>query len=164
MTEKTTQTAYFAGGCFWGVEYHFQKLTGVINTQVGYMGGRKKNPSYDDVNKGDTGHAEALSITFDSEKISFEKLAKHFFEIHDSTQKDKQGPDIGKQYRSMIFYTDEKQKEIARDLIKQLKTLGYKVVTKLEKADRFWLAEDYHQQYFSKNNQLPYCHKYTKIF
>jgi peptide methionine sulfoxide reductase msrA/msrB len=161
---KNTQKAYFAGGCFWGVEYHFKKLPGVISTKVGYMGGSVENPTYEEVSGHGTGHAEAMEVVFDPKKTSFEELAKYFFEIHDPTQINRQGPDIGEQYRSVIFYVDEEQKEISQKLINILKEKGYKVVTELEKAGTFWEAEDYHQQYYSKNGHTPYCHIYTKRF
>ena len=161
---KNTQTAYFAGGCFWGVEYHFKKLPGVISTKVGYMGGSVENPTYEEVSSHGTGHAEAMEVVFDTKKTSFEELAKYFFEIHDPTQVNRQGPDIGEQYRSVIFYVDEEQKNISQKLINILKEKGYKVVTELEKADTFWEAEDYHQKYYAKNGHTPYCHIYTKRF
>ncbi len=158
------EKAYFAGGCFWGMEYHFQKVDGVIGTTVGYMGGETESPSYEQVSSHKSGHAETLEVVFDSEKVSFEELAKLFFEIHDPTQVGGQGPDIGDQYRSEIFYVSEKQKEIAAKLIAMLKKKGYNVVTKLSQAEKFWPAEDYHQDYYKKNGQSPYCHIYTKRF
>lgn len=161
---KNTQKAYFAGGCFWGVEYHFQKLPGVISTKVGYMGGNVENPTYEEVSGHGTGHAESMEVIFDPEKTSFEELAKYFFEIHDPTQINRQGPDIGEQYRSVIFYVDEEQKKISQKLINILKEKGYKVVTELEKAGTFWGAEEYHQKYYAKNGHTPYCHIYTKRF
>jgi peptide methionine sulfoxide reductase msrA/msrB len=161
---KNIEKAYFAGGCFWGVEYHFQKLTGVISTKVGYMGGSVDQPTYEQVCAHRTGHAEALKIVFDTKKISFEELVKHFFEIHDPTQINRQGPDLGDQYRSVIFYTDQRQKDTAQKLIDILKEKGYKIVTELKEADTFWEAEEYHQKYYSKKNAMPYCHVYTKRF
>ena len=158
------QKAYFAGGCFWGVEYHFQKLEGVISTKVGYMGGSVENPTYDQVSAHGTGHAEAIEVTFDPKKTSFERMAKHFFEIHDPSQVNRQGPDTGEQYRSVIFYTDQEQKNTAQKLIDILEQKGFKIVTQLEKASKFWKAEKYHQKYYEKQNSLPYCHVYTKKF
>lgn len=155
---------YFAGGCFWGVEYHFQNLPGIISTKVGYMGGNTDNPTYEQVCNLDTGHAETLEIIFDTSKTSFEDLAKLFFEIHDPTQVNRQGPDIGNQYRSEIFYTNETQKNIAQKLTNILKEKGYKVATKLTEAKTFWEAENYHQKYYFKKNEKPYCHIYTKKF
>jgi peptide methionine sulfoxide reductase msrA/msrB len=163
-TENKTDTAIFAGGCFWGVEYYFQKETGVISTEVGYIGGHTMNPTYKEVCAHNTGHAEVARIIFDPEKTSFEKLARLFFEIHDPTQVDRQGPDVGDQYRSEIFYLNQEQKEITEKLIKLLKDKGLKVATKLNKATTFWKAEDYHQQYYEHKGSKPYCHAYTKRF
>jgi len=158
------QKAYFAGGCFWGVEYYFLKLAGVVSTRVGYMGGHTDNPTYEEVCSHKTGHAETLEITFDPAKVSYESLAKLFFEIHDPTQRDRQGPDIGDQYRSAVFYTDEAQKQTAEKLIEILKQKGFDVVTEVSKAGPFWTAENYHQQYYAKNGQSPYCHFRQKRF
>lgn len=156
--------AYFAGGCFWGVEYHFEKIDGVISAKSGYMGGGKDDPSYQEVCTGNTGHAEVVEITYDPQKVDFEKLAILFFEIHDPTQLDGQGPDIGEQYRSEIFYTDENQKKVSEKLIKLLIGKGYDVVTGLSKADKFWVAEEYHQDYYERKGSKPYCHFYKKKF
>lgn len=160
MIEK----AYFAGGCFWGVEYHFQNLTGVISTRVGFMGGDMESPSYEEVCEKGTGHAEAVEITYDPEQISYEFLAKLFFEIHDPTQLNRQGPDVGDQYRSEVFYTSDEQKQIVEKLIKILEEKGLKVATKLTPAGTFWKAEDYHQKYYQKNGHEPYCHIRVKRF
>ncbi len=159
-----TEKAYFAGGCFWGVEYFFQKEKGVISTRVGYMGGHLKNPTYEDVCEGNTGHAETMEIVFDPAQTNYETLARLFFEIHDPTQVDRQGPDIGHQYRSEIFYVNDEQKQIAEKLIQILKDKGYQVSTKVTKADTFWVAENYHQSYYQKTGHHPYCHGYTKRF
>jgi peptide methionine sulfoxide reductase msrA/msrB len=159
-----TEKAYFAGGCFWGTEHLFKTLNGVISTRVGYMGGHKANPSYQDVCNGDTGHAEAVEVEYDSEKTDFEKVARFFFEIHDPTQIDRQGPDIGQQYRSVVFFVDDNQMRIAEKLIKILSDKGYKVATKLVKADTFWEAEAYHQDYYDVTGKAPYCHFYQKRF
>ncbi|MGD2085741.1 MAG: bifunctional methionine sulfoxide reductase B/A protein [Candidatus Aminicenantes bacterium] len=161
---EKTQRAIFASGCFWGTEYHFQKARGVLQTTVGYTGGTTEKPTYKEVCSGTTGHAEAVEVIFDPEKISYEELAKLFFETHDPTQVNRQGPDIGEQYRSEIFYLDDQQKETAQKLIEQLKAKGYKVATQLTKASAFWNAEDYHQDYYMKKNGTPYCHVYTKRF
>ena len=158
MTNKNIEKAYFAGGCFWGVEHLLQNQEGVISTTVGYMGGKTDHPNYEDVCYLNTGHAETVEVTFYPTQTSFETLAKNFFEIHDPTQLNRQGPDIGDQYRSEIFYVDERQKEIAEKLIAQLKENGYEVVTKLSEAGSFWKAEEYHQKYYTKNGQEPYCH------
>ena len=159
-----TEKAIFAAGCFWGVEYHLKKATGVISTQVGYTGGTKDNPTYKEVCSGTTGHLEAIEVTFDVSKTSFEALCKLFFEIHDFTQTNGQGPDIGEQYLSAIFYLDEKQKETAEKVIKILEDKGYKVATELRTATTFWRAEEYHQEYYTKKNSNPYCHVYKNIF
>ena len=158
------ETAYFAGGCFWGIEYHMKNVPGVLNTQVGYMGGKTKSPNYNEICSGETGHAEAVKVSFNPELVSFEKLCKLFFEIHDPTTINRQGPDIGTQYRSEIFYTNEIQKEISENLIKILKNKGYSVVTRLSEYKYFYIAEDYHQDYYNKSGSLPYCHFYRKKF
>lgn len=158
------EKAYFAGGCFWGVEYYFAKQKGVLETRVGYTGGHVSNPSYEQVCSKNTGHAEVLEVSFDPEQTNFKNLCKLFFEIHDPTQLNRQGPDIGEQYRSEIFFTNENQKQIAQDLIDILKNKGYNVVTKLSPFQVFWNAEEYHQLYYEKTGKTPYCHKYTKRF
>lgn len=162
--KENIQKAYFAGGCFWGVEYYFQNVDGVVSTTVGYMGGHTSNPTYEDVCGHTTGHAETMKIVFDSLKISYEELAKLFFEIHDPTQKNRQGPDIGNQYRSAIFYIDDEQKQTAEKLIKQLIANGFAVATEVTKAGIFWPAEDYHQKYYANNGHEPYCHFKVKRF
>lgn len=159
-----TETAYFAGGCFWGVEHLMKKQNGVISTTVGYIGGVKENPTYEEVCTGKTGHAEVLEIIFNPEIISFEELAKLFFEIHDFSQVNRQGPDIGTQYRSGVFFTNDKQKNVIEKLIVILKEKGYKVATEINKANKFWKAEDYHQDYYDVTGKQPYCHTYKKSF
>lgn len=159
-----TETAYFAGGCFWGVEHLMKKQNGVISTTVGYIGGVKENPTYEEVCTGKTGHAEVLEIIFNPEIISFEELAKLFFEIHDFSQVNRQGPDIGTQYRSGVFFTNDEQKNVIKKLIVILKEKGYKVATEINKANKFWKAEDYHQDYYDVTGKQPYCHTYKKIF
>ncbi|MEP0827625.1 MAG: bifunctional methionine sulfoxide reductase B/A protein [bacterium] len=162
--EVTTQKAYFAGGCFWGTEYLLQNFEGVISTRVGYMGGKTRNPTYKEVCYENTGHAEAVEVVFDPTKTDYEKLARYFFEIHDPTQLNRQGPDIGDQYRSAVFYVDETQKQIAEKLIKILIDKGYKVVTEVTKAGEFYEAEKYHQDYYNYTGKEPYCHFYQKRF
>ncbi|ABL65487.1 peptide methionine sulfoxide reductase [Chlorobium phaeobacteroides DSM 266] len=159
-----TQKAVFAGGCFWGVEYHFSKTKGVLSVTSGYTGGSIENPSYKQVCSGRTGHAEAVEIAFDPRVVSYEALAKLFFEIHDPTQLNRQGPDMGTQYRSAVFYSDEEQKKTAEKLIGELKEKGYNVVTTIEPAGTFWNAEEYHQDYYRKTGHQPYCHIYQKRF
>lgn len=160
----TTEIALFAGGCFWGVEYRLAKLNGVIHVESGYTGGQMENPTYEDVCSHKTGHAEAVRVTFDPTKVSFETLAKLFFEIHDPTQINGQGPDIGNQYRSEVFYTTPTQKQVTEKLIGLLRLKGYDVVTKVTPATHFWPAEGYHQDYYTRKGTLPYCHSYTKRF
>ena len=162
--KQKLETAIFAGGCFWGVEYLFQKVEGVMDISVGYIGGDKREPSYKEVCNGTTGHAEAIQIIFDPDVVSYEELTKLFFEIHDFTQVDRQGPDIGEQYRSAVFYTDDEQKEIVKKVIKKLINMNYEVATALVKATKLWYAEEYHQDYYSKTEGNPYCHIYRKIF
>lgn len=157
-------TAIVAGGCFWGVEYFLQKMPGVISTTVGYTGGKKGKPTYEEVCSHTTGHAEAVEVVFDPSRVTYEAVLKAFFELHDFTQVNRQGPDIGEQYRSEIFYRNERQKETAEGLIRILKEKGYKVATRLTKAGPFWSAEEYHQDYYDHKGSLPYCHKPKKIF
>lgn len=158
------EIAYFAGGCFWGVEHMLQKIDGVKTVESGFMGGTVKNPSYREVCTKTTGHAEVVKVTFDPARTDYETIARTFFEIHDPTQADGQGPDIGPQYRSEIFYTSPQQRETADRLIGILKNKGYKVVTKVTPATEFYPAEEYHQDYYDKKGTEPYCHSYTKRF
>ena len=162
--EMKQERAIFASGCFWGVEYYLQKIDGVLSTTVGYTGGHVKNPSYKEVCTGRTGHAEAVEVIYDPEKTDYETICKVFFETHDPTQIDGQGPDIGTQYRSEVFYLNDTQKEIAEKLIAQLEAKGYDVATKVTKASEFYVAEDYHQDYYDVKGTLPYCHAYKKKF
>lgn len=156
--------AYFAAGCFWGVEHLFKQLDGVVLTEVGYMGGTKENPIYEEICEGNTGHFETVEVIYDPELLKYENLVKYFFEIHDFSQEDGQGPDIGYQYLSVIFYSDEEEKETSEKVINTLKEKGYKVATQLRKSSKFWIAEGYHQDYYSKNGETPYCHMWRKIF
>lgn len=157
-------TAIFAGGCFWGVEYFLQKSPGVITVTSGYTGGHVKNPTYKEVCTGTTGHAEAVKVIYDPTKTSYDKLLRLFMEIHDPTQMGGQGPDLGDQYRSVIFYLNDEQKAIAENDINLLKSKGYKVVTGVVKASEFYDAEKYHQDYYFNNGKVPYCHGYVKRF
>ena len=161
---STTSTAYFAGGCFWGVEYLMQQQDGVVSVVSGYMGGSTENPTYQEVCTKSTGHLEVVEVNFHPEEVSFEILAKLFFEIHDPTQADGQGPDIGSQYASAIFFQNDEEKQIAERLINILEAKGYNIVTQLLPVCAFWEAEDYHQDYYQKNGHQPYCHRYRQIF
>lgn len=158
------EIAIFAGGCFWGVQYHLDQAKGVLSTSVGYIGGKTKSPSYEEVCASGTGHVEAVQVVFDATQTSFEKLARLFFEIHDPTQLNRQGPDVGEQYKSAIFYKNERQKEVAKKLIKKLKKKDFSVVTALIPATTFWEAESYHQNYYEKKKQEPYCHAKVRRF
>ncbi len=164
LEKGTYATAIFAGGCFWGVEYYLQQEPGVLAVVSGYIGGNVKNPSYKEVCTGKTGHAEAVRVVYDPQKTTYEKLVKLFLEIHDPTQVDRQGPDIGNQYRSEIFYVNEEQRVIADKYLNILREKGYKIATELTAATEFYDAEDYHQDYYMGNGKTPYCHGYTKRF
>lgn len=159
-----TDTALFAGGCFWGVEYMLSKLPGVRSVESGYTGGTTRNPTYEQVCSHRTGHAEAVRVVFDPRQLTYEELARQFFEIHDPTQLNRQGPDVGDQYRSEIFYTSPEQRRIAEELIAELRGKGYAVVTRVTPASTFWPAEEYHQRYYERKGTQPYCHIYTKRF
>ena len=153
-------TAYFAAGCFWSVQYFFSEAQGVLDTSAGYMGGDLINPAYADVCTGKTGHAETVKITFNKAVISYKSLLKIFFSIHDPSQKNRQGPDIGSQYRSAVFYTSNDQKKEAEEFKKNLEDEGYSIVTEISPAGRFWKAEDYHQHYFKNKRIKPAFHKH----
>lgn len=152
-----TSVAVLAGGCFWGVEDELSKLPGVVDVRSGYTGGHTDRPSYAEVSRGDTGHAEAVLVRFDPKQISYETIVRRFFEIHDPTQLDRQGPDVGSQYRSSIFWLDEEQKRTAEKLVSELRDLGYDVVTRLEKAGPFFEAEAFHQD-FTRRTGRGGCH------
>jgi len=162
--ETETGRAIFASGCFWGTEYYFRRAAGVISITAGYTGGHVENPTYKQVCTGKTGHAEAVEVVFDPSKTTYEKLVKLFFETHDFTQLNRQGPDVGHQYRSGIFYLNDGQREAAENVIRILKDKGHDVKTEVVSAGRFWSAEDYHQDYYARNGGLPYCHVFRQIF
>lgn len=161
---KHTENLVVAGGCFWGVEHLLRQLPGVISTEVGYCGGKTEHPTYEQVCTQSSGHLEAVNVIFDANKITLENVLKYFFEIHDPEQVNGQGPDLGPQYLSAIFYQDETQKKVAENVIEQLTQKGFNVATALKPAGPFWKAEDYHQQYYAKNHKAPYCHFYVKRF
>ena len=161
---ENTKRAYFAGGCFWGVEHLMESKKGVKDVISGYMGGTVENPNYYGVIKGDTGHVETVEVIYNPKEVSYEALAKLFFEIHDPTQKDGQGPDIGSQYLSVVFYGNEEEKKTNEKLINILETKGYDVATTLKPHSPFYAAEGYHQNYYARTGKAPYCHVYKKIF
>ena len=156
--------ALFAGGCFWGVEYWMKRAPGALAVTSGYTGGSKSYPTYDEVCSGKTGHAEAVEVIYDKRKVDYETLARLFFETHDPTQLNRQGPDYGSQYRSAIFYYDDAQKLVAEKLLGALRERGIAAVTLIEPAKRFWPAEDYHQDYYERKNSLPSCHFRVRRF
>ncbi len=160
------EVATLAGGCFWGVEYAFEQVPGVIKTEVGFMGGKVDNPSYNRVCAGNTNHAEVVHLEFDPSKVSYRKLVEYFFKIHDPTTANRQGPDVGTQYRSAIFVHNDAQKQIAEEVITELKkqkTFKRPIVTQLVPAQSFWKAEDYHQKYFDNHPERAVCHFIPKF-
>lgn len=159
-----TEEAILAAGCFWGVEYYFKKLEGVVKVEVGYTGGHTNNPSYKEVCSGSTGHFEALRVIYDPKIVNFEKVIKYFFEIHDPTQTNGQGPDLGSQYLSVVFYYNDRQKESTEKIIKVLEDKGLDIATQVLPVKSFWKAEEYHQDYYQKTGHHPYCHRYVKRF
>lgn len=151
-------TAYFAGGCFWGVEHLLQEMGGVMTVESGYMAGNTDNPTYEQICTGTTGHAEAVKVTFDPTVVTYRALAKRFFEIHDPTQVNRQGPDIGDQYRSGIYTNSDEERAVVDELIAQLTARDFNVATEVEPAGLFWPAEEYHQDYYERTGRAPYCH------
>lgn len=162
--ETPRATAVFAGGCFWGVEYYMESLDGVYDVISGYTGGTKDDPTYTEVLSHTTGHVEAVQVTYDPLVISYRDLAKFFFEIHDPTQINGQGPDIGEQYLSVIFYRNLTEMETVLELISILESKGFDVATQVRPAAVFWPAENYHQDYYERHGSLPYCHAYVERF
>ena len=166
------ETATVAGGCFWCTEAFFKRLRGVASVTSGYTGGDVANPSYEQVCSGRTGHAEAVQVEFDPEVISFEQLLEVFFELHDPTTLNRQGADVGTQYRSAVFYHDEEQRETAERVIKAVDASGKhrdKIVTEIAPLSEFYAAEDYHQDFYDRNQGYPYCQvvidpKITKLY
>ncbi|HEX9817138.1 MAG TPA: peptide-methionine (S)-S-oxide reductase MsrA [Candidatus Thermoplasmatota archaeon] len=157
---KNREVATFAGGCFWCLEAVYEQVQGVDQSVSGYAGGAVKDPSYEDVCSGQTGHAEVVQITYDPSVVTYRQLLEIFFTIHDPTQLNRQGADVGTQYRSSVFFHNPEQKEQAQDVMKALEAQELwptKFVTKLEPMDKFYAAEEYHQQYFQRNPYQPYC-------
>lgn len=159
---ENLETAYFSGGCFWGVEYHFSRVPGVLETVSGYMGGDSENPSYEEVCSGETNHAETVRVLFNNSVVSFKELAMLFFELHDPTELNRQGFDFGTQYRSAVFCTSNTQEKIVKELIEVLQKGNISVVTEVNSASNFWKAEEYHQKHFKDGDIL--CHTRTKRF
>jgi peptide-methionine (S)-S-oxide reductase len=159
-TSQSKETAIFAGGCFWCTEAVFLELNGVDTVQSGYIGGTNKNPTYEEVCSGYSGHAEAIKIVFDSSKITYGELLEVFFATHDPTTINRQGADVGSQYRSEVFALNDTQKQMALayiQLLNEENTFGKKVVTKVSDASTFYVAEDYHQNYYNQNKDKGYC-------
>lgn len=172
---ENLDTATLAGGCFWCIEAIFQQVDGVVTAKSGYMGGGIANPTYREVCSGLTGHAEVVQIIYDPQKVSFAKLLEVFFTVHNPTSLNRQGADIGTQYRSAIFYHSEEQKSVAETVIAKLDNSGTwsdPIVTEVTAAQPFYVAEDYHQNYFNDNKRQPYCQvvilpkmeKFQKVF
>ena len=158
--QNKTQTATLAGGCFWCLEAIYDSIKGVTSVESGYAGGHTPNPTYKQICTGTTGHAEVVQVTFDPEIITFQDLLNIFFTIHDPTTLNRQGNDVGTQYRSAIFYHDEEQKSAAEDVIKEVAAAGIwdnPIVTEIAPLDEFFIAEDYHQEYYANNPNQPYC-------
>ena len=164
VSSTTEVKAYFAGGCFWGVEYYLEKLDGVKEVSSGFMGGTVKDPTYYQVIRTETGHLETVEVVYDPQKVSYEKLVKTFFEIHDPTQADGQGPDIGSQYLSAIFVNTQEEHNTVNKLIGLLEKKGLKIATKVLEKAPFYKAEEYHQDYYDRKGGTPYCHRRVKRF
>ena len=151
------QQATFAAGCFWGPEYVFQETEGVLHTRAGYTGGTWDKPTYEAVCSDNTGHAEVVEVTFDSRKVTYADLLHLFFSIHDPSQLNQQGPDVGSQYRSAIFYHTDQQRQVAEAAILELREDGQEVVTEVQEQPHFWVAEEVHQSYYKKKGVEPNC-------
>ncbi|WP_198315862.1 peptide-methionine (S)-S-oxide reductase MsrA [Chitinophaga tropicalis] len=170
-----TEKATFGGGCFWCTEAQFQYLDGVLKVESGYAGGTVPNPTYEQVCTGTTGHAEVIQVTYDPSKITYEELLQAFWQSHDPTQLNRQGNDVGTQYRSVIFYHNEEQHKLAefyKDKLQHSGAYDEPVVTEISPIDKFYKAENYHQNYYNQNGSQPYCHfviapkleKFKKVF
>lgn len=151
------ETIVFGGGCFWCTEAVFQRLKGVKSVEPGYAGGHVDHPTYEQVSTGETGHIEVIKIVYDPDQIAFEELLQVFFATHDGTTPNRQGNDIGPQYNSAIFYTTPRQKEKAEHYISVLQSAGQKIITQVRELGTFWLAEDYHKNYYERNKSAGYC-------
>ena len=158
------ETLILASGCFWGTEYFLKRIDGVLSTTVGYTGGHVENPSYEQVCGKRTGHYEACLVEFDPKRTTAEEVLRTFFETHDPTQANGQGPDIGPQYRSAVFYQNDAQRDLTQSLIGLLTAKGLKVATEVLPAQAFYSAEGYHQDYYDIKGGTPYCHGYRKLF
>ena len=158
------ETLILASGCFWGTEYFLKRIDGVLSTTVGYTGGHVENPSYEQVCGKRTGHYEACLVEFDPKRTTAEEVLRTFFETHDPTQANGQGPDIGPQYRSAVFYQNDAQRDLTQSLIGLLTAKGFKVATEVLPAQAFYSAEGYHQDYYDIKGGTPYCHGYRKLF
>jgi len=164
IAQTNLSRAYFAGGCFWGVEYYLEKIDGVEEVSSGFMGGKVKDPTYRQVVRTDTGHLETVEVVYDPQKVSYETLVKTFFEIHDPTQADGQGPDIGSQYLSAVFVNNKEERSVVNKLIKILENKGFKIATQVLDKTPFYSAEEYHQDYYDRKGGTPYCHRRVKRF
>lgn len=158
------ETLILASGCFWGTEYFLKRIDGVLSTTVGYTGGHVENPSYEEVCGKRTGHYEACLVEYDPKRTTAEEVLRTFFETHDPTQANGQGPDIGPQYRSAVFYQNDAQRDLTQSLIGLLTAKGLKVATEVLPAQAFYSAEGYHQDYYDIKGGTPYCHGYRKLF
>ena len=153
------ERATFGAGCFWGVEYVYRRVPGVVDVKVGYAGGRVPNPTYEQVCYENTGHAEVTQVAFDPQKVSYEQLVEIFWAMHDPTQVNRQGPDVGDQYRSAIYTHSDEQKAAAQSSLEQAQSRFKRpIATQIEPLDGFYEAEDYHQDYYDKKGSTPYCH------
>jgi peptide-methionine (S)-S-oxide reductase len=160
MTDESHAQATFGGGCFWCIEAAFEELAGVESATSGYAGGTTEDPTYEDVCTGETGHAEVVQVAYDPDRLGYEDLLKVFFTVHDPTQLNRQGPDVGTQYRSAIFYHNDAQRELAEAFVDELEAEGVyddPIVTEIEPLDTFYEAEQYHQNYYEKNPGDAYC-------
>lgn len=160
-TPPKLEKATFGAGCFWGVEYQYAKIPGVLSAESGYAGGKTLNPTYEEICAKGTGHAEVIEVTFDPAKVTYRTLVEYFFKMHDPTQVNRQGPDVGDQYRSVIFTHSPEQQKTAEDVkvgLTLAKAFARPIATQVETAPKFWRAEEYHQKYYQLRGKKPYCH------